>query len=298
MKNKKIIVITGPTAVGKSDVAVKVAQAIDAEIISADSSQVYKGFYIGSGKITENEMENIPHYMLDILNFDEDFNVALFKQYAEEKIFEILNKNKNVIICGGTGLYIKALVEGFKFFNVSRNENLRAELEQIYLKEGTSGLYELLKSLNPAKEIDKNNKIRLIRAIEIEKANAQKVAFEKPKYSYQIFVLNSERNKLYERINKRVEKMFQDGLENEVRNLIFQGANLSHSSFKSIGYKELYAYIVNNKGTLDEAEEKIKQAARKYAKRQLTWFRSVKNAIWIDVKDKEDSKNQILKHIK
>lgn len=300
MKNKRVIVITGPTAVGKSDVAVLVAQKIDAEIISADSSQIYKGFDIGSGKITKEEMCGVPHHLIDVLNFDQEFNVALFKNMAEEKISQIFETGKNVVICGGTGLYIKALVQGFQFYNVPKNEKLRQELEELYNQEGNVGLYKLLKTVdnNISENIDKNNKIRLIRAIEIAKSPNSKSAFEKPRYKYDIFVLNTDRNTLYNRINARVEDMFEKGLENEVSALIKQGANLSHSSFKSIGYKELYGFIADKQGTLEEIKEQIKQASRKYAKRQLTWFRAVNNAVWINAENKEKTADEIIKLIK
>lgn len=299
MKDRKVVVITGPTAVGKSDVAVLVAKKINAEIISADSSQIYKGFDIGTGKITQDEMQGITHHMLDILKFDEDFNVALFKKAAESIIAQVFASNKNVIICGGTGLYINALIEGFKFFNVKRNQHLREKLETLYNEKGVDALFEIFKNLNQekAKNIDKKNKVRLIRAIEIEIDKNQKESYEKPKFQYITFVLNTDRAILYERINNRVDTMIKQGLENEVEKLIMQGATLKNSSFKSIGYKEFYNYIVDKQGSLNEVSEKIKQTSRKYAKRQLTWFRKTKNAIWIDVKSKESASESILKKI-
>lgn len=299
MKSKKVIVIAGPTAVGKSDVAVLLAKQIDAEIISADSSQIYKGFNIGSGKVSQEEKQGVVHHMLDILNFEQDFNVAQYKQKAEEIIANAFERNKNVIICGGTGLYIKALTEGFQFYNVERNEQLRQELESIAAEKGVEELARILTELNPEKasQTDLKNKIRLIRAIEIEKASGQKLAVQNPKFSYQIFVLNTDRKKLHQRISNRVDKMVENGLIEEVKGLIDQGANLSHSPFKSIGYKELYNFVKHNEGTLDDCKENIKIASRKYAKRQITWFKSVKNAVWIDAESKIVAAQEILNYL-
>ncbi len=299
IKNK-VIVITGPTAVGKSGVAVELAKQLNAEIISADSSQVYKGFNIGSAKITQQEADGIKHHMIDILNFDQSFNVAMFKKLAEEKIAQIFSKNKNVIICGGTGLYIKALVYGYEFFNVQPNQKLRNQLEEIAKKQGIDKLFDLLLKLNPkkAQEIDRHNKVRLIRAIEIEKSTNKTKAVSKPKFSYDVFVLNADRKLLYEKINKRVDLMVESGLIEEVESLIKQGASPAHSSFKSIGYKEFYGYLTKGKPNLKQSIENLKQTTRKYAKRQITFFKGFKNTIWIEVQSKKQALQQIQSHIK
>jgi tRNA dimethylallyltransferase len=297
--NKKVIVITGPTAVGKSDIAVEVAKLYNAEIISADSSQVYKGFNIGSGKITTEEQQGIKHHLLDILSFEKDFNVALFKEFAEDKIEEIFSKGKNVVVCGGTGLYIKSLVYGYEFFNVERNQDLRQELEIVSEEQGLEKLFEMLKELNPQKasEVDKFNKIRLIRAIEIEKSPEKSKSISKPKFLYETFVLNLSRGVLYERINNRVDKMIDKGLVDEVKGLVNQGANLTHNPFKSIGYKELYSYVTKNTPSLEEAIINLKQASRNYAKRQITYFKKLPNAIWLDAKSPEQTVSQIINHL-
>ena len=295
----KVIIILGPTAVGKSDVAIDLAKKINGEVISADSSQVYKGFDIGSGKVTAQEMQNIPHYLIDILDYDQEFNVALFKQLAEKATEEIYAKGKQPIICGGTGLYVKALTEGYNFFNVQKDDALRERYEKLAQEQGLSALFERLQTLFPerAETIDKNNKVRLIRALEIAENKGELIKIE-PKYEYQIFVLNMDREVLYSRINQRVDKMVQQGLFDEVQALIDKGANLSHSSMKSIGYKEVYEYLVDKTITKEQAIENIKQTSRKYAKRQLTWLRSIPDAIWLDNTDKQKTVETIYDFIK
>lgn len=295
IENKKVIIILGPTAVGKSDLAVEIAKKIDGEIISADSSQVYYGFDIGSGKITKEEMQSIPHHLIDIFNYDQEFNVSLFKDMAEEKIENIKKRGKNPIICGGTGLYIKALVNGYNFYNTAKSEDLRQRYEQIAKEQGLETLFEMLQELDTekAKSVDRFNKVRVIRALEIAEQGGKQIQI-KPKFEYQIIVLDLPRDVLYNRINHRVDKMVQMGLFEEVQNLINKGANLTHSSFKSIGYKEVYEYLVNKTLTKEQAIDKIKQNSRKYAKRQLTLLRSLKDAIWIDNSNKSQAIEKIL----
>lgn len=292
---KKVIIILGPTAVGKSDVAVELASKINGEIISADSSQVYRGFDIGSGKITKAEMQGIKHHLIDILNYDEEFNVAIFKSLAEKTISQIKLCGKNAIICGGTGLYVKALVEGYTFHKVSKNAEYRNELEQLAKEKGLEYLYNILKQADSqrAKQIHMNDKIRIIRALEIIKQNGKEVIV-KPQYEYVTIILNKDRALLYERINQRVDKMVYSGLFEEVKKLMEQGANLTHSSFKAIGYKEIYDYFTDNTMSKEQTIELIKKNARNYAKRQLTWLRGLKNTNWIENNSIENSVNQIM----
>lgn len=295
---KKVVIILGPTAVGKSDVAVELAKLINGEIISADSSQVFRGFNIGSGKITYEEMQNIPHHLIDILNFDEDFNVAVFKQMAETSIQDIQSRGKNAIICGGTGLYVKALIKGYTFFKVSRNKEYRKELESLAEEKGLQFLHDMLYKLDSerASKIHANDKIRIIRSLEILNQGGKEILVT-PKYQYITIILNQDRQKLYERINLRVDKMVENGLFSEVETLIKQGANTTHSSFKSIGYKEIYDYIANGNMSKEETIELIKKHARNYAKRQLTYLRALKNSYWFENNNSIQTANAIFELI-
>ncbi|MGI5841910.1 MAG: tRNA (adenosine(37)-N6)-dimethylallyltransferase MiaA [Christensenellales bacterium] len=305
---KKIIVILGPTGVGKSSVAVELALKINAEIISADSSQIYKGFDIGSGKITPEETKGVKHHLIDIATFDQNFNVALFKQYAEEKIESILQKGKNVIICGGTALYVKALVNGFQFYESERNDTLRLHYETLASQHGKAFVHEILKQKNPkrAEEINPNNLIKVIRALEIEEYGNQNKTFEKPKFEYEVLILNQDRQKLYYKINNRVKKMVQSGLFYEVESLIKAGATLTHSPFKSIGYKEVYPYFEQEKNlTESESEilkqeivEKIKQNSRNYAKRQITFLKSFNDAKWFEMTTLQQTTQEMFNYLK
>lgn len=280
---EEVIIILGPTAVGKSDVAVELAKLISGEVISADSSQVYCGFDIGSGKITKEEMQGIKHHLIDIMNFDEEFNVAVFKSLAERAISEIKAKNKTAIICGGTGLYVKALTEGYNFHKVSKNASYSNELENLAQEKGLEYLHNMLreKDKERAEKIHENDKIRIIRALEILHEGGQEVHVE-PKYKFLTIILNQDRQKLYERINRRVDKMVDAGLFFEVENLIKQGADSTNSSFKAIGYKEIYDFLTNKTLSKEQTIELIKKNARNYAKRQLTWLRSLKDAQWFE----------------
>ena len=291
---EKVIIILGPTAVGKSDVAVELAKLVNGEIISADSSQVYRGFDIGSGKVTKEEMQGIAHHLIDIMNFDEEFNVAVFKSLAEQKIEEIQNKNKQAIICGGTGLYVKALTEGFSFFKVSKNETYRKELEQLAEEKGLQHLHNMLSELDSerASKIHANDKFRIIRALEILQGEGKEILIA-PKYQYITIILNQDRQKLYERINLRVDKMVEKGLFEEVEKLMQMGANLTHPSFKAIGYKEIYDYFVTKELTKEETIELIKKRSRNYAKRQLTWLRALKNSHWFENENPIKTANEI-----
>jgi tRNA dimethylallyltransferase len=291
----KVIILLGPTAVGKSDVAVVLAKAMHGEVISADSSQVYKGLDIGSGKITKDEMQGVAHHLIDILTFKDEFNVALFKQHAENAIADILSRGKQPIICGGTMLYTKALVEGYNFFKATKMENLRQEYEQLAAQYGNKYVHDILAQKDPerALKINSNDLVRTIRALEILAQGGQE-EFEKPKYEYVTFVLNKNREELYNRINRRVDKMVEKGLFEEVANLLGQGATKKSPCFKSIGYKEIVDFFEGNI-TKEQAIELVKQNSRNYAKRQLTWLRKVSNAHWVEHKDMQTTVHEILK---
>ena len=288
---KPLVILTGPTAVGKTDLSIKLAKRINGEIISADSMQVYRGMDIGSAKITEEEKCGIKHYLIDVLDPTEDFNVSLFKDMAKKAIDEIYKKGMIPIITGGTGFYIQALLYDVDF-NESDGED--TELREMLTKEadekGADILFERLKKIDPesAKIIHKNNIKRVIRAIEFYEQTGTKISDhnkeqhenESP-YNFSYFVLTDDRDKIYDRINKRVDIMLDKGLVKEVETLKNKGLSLKNISMQGLGYKEILAYL-DGSITLDEAVEILKRDTRHFAKRQLTWFRREKNVTFID----------------
>ena len=293
----KGIVIAGATGVGKTDLSIKLAQKINAEIISADASQVYKELDIGTAKVTQKEMQGIPHYMIDVVNPDEDYSVGDFERAVNNILNESCQKNgKNVIIVGGTGLYIKSITDGFAKLP-SKDEKIRAELEIKNLQE----LQEMLKELDEKSysEIDLSNKLRLVRAIEVCLLTGEKFSELRTKniknnnYKFLKIFLTRDRNELYDRINKRVDIMISKGLIDEARK-IYDKYEKSLYKISSIGYKELFLYF-DGKITLEEAVDEIKRESRRYAKRQMTWFRKEKNYITYNLS--EVSENKIIKDI-
>lgn len=287
----KVIVIYGPTAIGKSDIAVELAKKINAEIISADSIQIYKEVNVGSAKITKEEMQNIVHHLIDFKDVNDGYSVYDFVKDCKEKIYEIQNKNKNVIIVGGTGLYLKALTENYNYGNATKNEELRKQLNNLEPFE----LVEILKSLNKdVKQDDLNNKQRLIRYIEIAKSGTIPTKRDYDE-KFILFGLYQDREKLYDKINKRVDKMVEDGLLEEAQCLL-KKVNLENKCLKAIGYKELLPYF-NGEKNLKSCLDVLKQRTRNYAKRQLTFFNQFKNIIKIEVKTKQQAVMDILKQI-
>ena len=293
----KGIVIAGATGVGKTDLSIKLAQKINAKIISADASQVYKELDIGTAKVTQKEMQGIPHYMIDVVNPDEDYSVGDFERAVNNILNESCQKNgKNVIIVGGTGLYIKSITDGFAKLP-SKDEKIRAELEIKNLQE----LQEMLKELDEKSysEIDLSNKLRLVRAIEVCLLMGEKFSELRTKniknnnYKFLKIFLTRDRNELYDRINKRVDIMISKGLIDEARK-IYDKYEKSLYKISSIGYKELFLYF-DGKITLEEAVDEIKRESRRYAKRQMTWFRKEKNYITYNLS--EVSENKIIKDI-
>ena len=293
----KGIVIAGATGVGKTDLSIKLAQKINAKIISADASQVYKELDIGTAKVTQKEMQGIPHYMIDVVNPDEDYSVGDFERAVNNILNESCQKNgKNVIIVGGTGLYIKSITDGFAKLP-SKDEKIRAELEIKNLQE----LQEMLKELDEKSysEIDLSNKLRLVRAIEVCLLMGEKFSELRTKniknnnYKFLKIFLTRDRNELYDRINKRVDIMISKGLIDEARK-IYDKYKKSLYKISSIGYKELFLYF-DGKITLEEAVDEIKRESRRYAKRQITWFRKEKNYITYNLS--EVSENKIIKDI-
>lgn len=292
MKEKqKVLYLLGATGIGKSGLAVKLAKKYNMEIISADSVQVYKGFDIGSAKITKKEMSGVMHYGIDIVLPNDNFSVSDFVNYTKDKIKEISCKGKLPLVVGGTGLYIKAFVEGYNLGGTERHEDFRKELEELAQKEGLDYLYLKLKSLSPkmAENIDKNNKVRLIRALEIATFGEEK-QFKNvnDEFDFKLIALSMNREKLYQRINSRVDLMLKSGLIEEVKNLYDKYGDCQ--PMKAIGYKETLSYL-KGKITKEEMINLISQHTRNYAKRQLTFLRGMKNISYFDVEDKDFTEN-------
>lgn len=292
----KIVAILGPTGVGKSKMGIEIAQEFNGEIISADSVQIYKEFDIGSAKIKSSETCGIKHYAIDIVSPNENFSAFDFVNYSKSRINQILEKGKTPIIVGGTALYIKALFENYNLGG-EKDEKLRAELENELKEFGLEFLVNKLKNLAPTKEkeIDLKNPVRVIRAIEIALSNNVKTKSES-EYDYKIFALNRNREVLYNKINERVEEMFSQGLEDEVKTL-FNKYGEGVQPFKAIGYKEFIPFF-KGEYTLEKVKELIKQHSRNYAKRQLTFIRGMKDCKWIDVENYDFAKKQIIGELK
>ena len=289
---QKVVVILGPTGVGKSKIGVEIANKFNGEIISADSVQIFKDFNIGSAKITEEETKGIKHHLIDFVSPNEEFTVYNFVSNAKLKIKEISSKNKLPIIVGGTALYAKSLIENYNFGETERDLSVRKELEKELLEKGIDYLFKKLKNLNQemAKSIDKNNSVRLIRAIEIAIAEKEKTKSES-EFDFLIFALNKDRQALYEQINRRVDVMIKDGLVDEVKSLV-EKYGTQVQPFKAIGYKEVLPYI-QNKYSKQEMIDLIKQHSRNYAKRQITFIKNIKETKWIDTADFDNAKSEI-----
>ncbi|MBE7074386.1 MAG: tRNA (adenosine(37)-N6)-dimethylallyltransferase MiaA [Clostridiales bacterium] len=286
-----VIIIYGPTAVGKSAIAVQLAKAINGEIISADSKQIYKKLDIGSAKVTKEEMDGIKHYLIDIKQPWEDYSVSDFCIDANKAIKNILSRNKTPIIVGGTGLYIKGLIEGYSFGNTAKDIDFRSKLQNYTNSE----IYQQILSINPNEIIDKENRHRLIRRLECLTLGTQNINNDF-KYTYKLFVISDERQKIYDRINNRVDKMLKDGLLDEAKMLQSECTFKDCLAMKAIGYKELFPFL-NNEKSLEECTEILKQKSRNYAKRQFTFlnqFKSYTKVDFIGVKETTIKIKQIL----
>lgn len=293
MENNKptLIVLTGPTAVGKTDLSIRLAKEINGEIISADSMQVYRGMDIGTAKITEAEKQGVIHHLLDCFDPDEEFNVAIFQEMAKKAIAEIHSRNHVPILTGGTAFYIQALLYGIDFNEEEHDDAYRNSLYAIgETKEGKQSLHQMLEKCDPeyADTVHYNNMKRVVRALEYHHFTGRKFSEynkqqseREAEYRFCYFVLTDERAHLYERINKRVDIMMDAGLEGEVHRLIEKGYTPDLVSMHGVGYKELLFYF-DGKLTLEEAVETIKKNTRHFAKRQLTWFRKEDDVIWVD----------------
>ena len=289
---KPIVVLTGPTAVGKTELSIQLAKVIGGEIISADSMQVYKYMDVGSAKITPEEMDGVRHYLVDELEPFDEFHVVKFQEYAQKYLNEIYAHGKIPIIAGGTGFYIQALLNDIDFTEQESDSAYRKELEALAEEHGNQYLHDRLKEVDPesAEAIHPNNRKRVIRALEFYQETGRKISEHNAKeqmrtspYNFAYFVLNDERSHLYKRIDARVDKMIEQGLIQEVKN-IKEKYNEFPTAMQGLGYKEVVQYL-ENKCTYEEMVEKIKQESRRYAKRQITWFKAIKELIWLDAED-------------
>lgn len=294
---EKVLFILGPTAVGKTDISVALAKKFNGEIISCDSVQIFKGLNIGSAKITKEEMQKVKHHLIDIKDPSETFTAYEYATAIKEKIKEISSKGKLPIVVGGTSLYVKSIILNYNFGGVGINENLRKQLEEVLKTDGVSKLYEMLLKLDCelAEKVDKNNPLRLMRAIEIASEKGEKTKAESDIDSL-VFALVKERNMLYEKINLRVDLMLKNGLVKEVENLKKQGLTKENQAMKAIGYKEVLDYLDGNI-SYEKMVDEIKQHSRNYAKRQLTFLRGMDNVNYVDAVDKEKAFNEICEKV-
>lgn len=305
---KPLIILTGPTAVGKTELSIRLAKELNGEIISADSMQVYRRMDIGTAKIKPEEMDGVPHHLIDILDSKEDFNIYLFQKYAKAAMEQIYDRGKIPIIVGGTGFYIQSIIYDIEFNDEDNSGNesaYRKELNDYYEKNGASKLHELLREVDPvsADTIHENNVKRVIRALEffkennypISKHNEEQKLKESP-YNFAYFVLNQNRDILYDRIEKRIDIMINEGLVDEVKSLLGYGCTPDMVSMQGIGYKEIIPYI-EGKCSLEEAVYILKRDTRHFAKRQFTWFRREREVIWVD-KDKLTTVDEQIKYMK
>lgn len=281
----EILILGGPTAIGKTKLSVNLAKELNAEIISCDSMQIYKYMDIGSAKVMPKEMNDVRHHLIDFVDPREPYSVAQYKEDCLREITDISSRGKRVLMTGGTGLYIDSIIKNLSFTASCRNDEIRDELEKFALEHGKEKLFEILKETDPksAEIIHPNNVKRVIRAIEVSRITGQPFSSFKQEeelnedFIIHYYFLNMDRERLYERINERVEIMFENGLINEVKDLLAMGLKRENQSMQGIGYKEVIDYI-DQKYSIEVCKDKIKQNSRNYAKRQLTWFRNEKFA--------------------
>ena len=293
-KQKNLIILTGPTAAGKTALSIRLAKAVGGEIISADSMQVYRHMDIGSAKVTHEEMGGVCHHLIDVLEPDEDFHVVKFQEMAKEAIKEIYEKRKIPILVGGTGFYIQSVLYDIDFTQTDEDEEFREQLENLAKEKGNEVLFERLRRIDPkaCENLHPNNVKRVIRAIEFyEKSGGKRISehneeqHEKPSpYCYTYFVLTDDRVLLYEKINRRVDNMLENGLVEEVRNLKKMGCGKDLVSMQGLGYKEILDYL-EGACTLEDAVYRIKRDTRHFAKRQITWFKRERDVIWVSRQD-------------
>ncbi len=302
---KPLIILTGPTAVGKTKTSIALAKAIGGEIISADSMQVYKDMDIGSAKITKEEMEGVPHYLIDVLSPDEEFHVVKFQKMAKEALTAIYEKGKIPIVAGGTGFYIQALLYDIDFTENEEDSAYRAELETIARKKGAEYLHAMLREVDPKSAVDihANNVKRVIRALEFYKQTGTRISEHNEKerlkespYDFCYFVLNDDRRNLYERIDARIDEMLGAGLIAEGAALKNRGFTKEMVSMQGLGYKEILDYL-NGELSLEEAVYILKRDTRHFAKRQITWFKRERDVIWVNKNEYNYEEARILQFL-
>ena len=290
---KPLVVLTGPTAVGKTKLSISLAKALNGEIISADSMQVYKYMDIGSAKITEKEMDGVPHHLINVLSPFEEFHIVRFQELAKKAMEDIYNRGKTPVFVGGTGFYIQAITKDIDFTEGEEDKQYREELSRLAAEKGNEFLHEMLQEVDKksAEEIHANNVKRVIRALEFYKENGFPISQHNEEqkqnetpYNLAYFVLNAPRDLLYERIDRRVDEMMESGLVEEVQKLKDMGCHREMTSMQGLGYKEILSFL-DGEVPLNEAVRILKRDTRHFAKRQLTWFRRESNVVWVD-KDK------------
>ncbi|HEX2929270.1 MAG TPA: tRNA (adenosine(37)-N6)-dimethylallyltransferase MiaA [Candidatus Binatia bacterium] len=298
----KLVIILGPTAVGKSELALDLAADVNGEIVNADSQQVYRYLDIGTGKPSHSERARVPHHLIDVVDPDQEFNAALFRQLAVASISQIHGRSRGAIVCGGTGFYLKVLTHGL-FVGPGQDASIRDKLDREIVKNGLALLYERLLKVDPSVQstIHPNDRQRIIRALEVYELTGKPLSQWQSEHSFgdDAFEvvkigLSRERDDLYERINRRCERMIQEGLLEEVRGLVGKGYGLDLKPLRSVGYRQMGA-VINGVVTLDEALEEMKQETRHLAKRQLTWFRSDAAIRWLHP---ENQRREIFQAVK
>lgn len=304
-KKKPMIILTGPTAVGKTDLSIQLAKAINGEIISADSMQVYRHMDIGSAKVTPEEMDGVPHHLIDVLEPEEEFNVVVFQKLAKEALTGIYERGHIPIIVGGTGFYIQALLYDIDFTENDGDTAIRRELEKLAQTQGAGCLHQMLQEIDPesAAAIHQNNVKRVIRAIEFYRQTGKKISLhneqEREKqspYQFLYYVLDTDRKNLYERIDRRVDLMMEHGLVDEVKHLADMGCTRDMVSMQGLGYKEILDYL-SGEIPLEEAVYILKRDTRHLAKRQITWFKRERDVRWLELEQFQNDRKKVLEHI-
>ena len=304
-KKKPMIILTGPTAVGKTDLSIQLAKAIGGEIISADSMQVYRHMDIGSAKVTPEEMDGVSHHLIDVLEPEEEFNVVVFQKLAKEALTGIYERGHIPIIVGGTGFYIQALLYDIDFTENDGDTAIRRELEKLAQTQGAGCLHQMLQEIDPesAAAIHQNNVKRVIRAIEFYRQTGKKISLhneqEREKqspYQFLYYVLDTDRKTLYERIDRRVDLMMEHGLVDEVKHLADMGCTRDMVSMQGLGYKEILDYL-SGEITLEEAVYILKRDTRHFAKRQITWFKRERDVRWLELEQFQNDRKKVLEHI-
>ena len=304
-KKKPMIILTGPTAVGKTDLSIQLAKAIGGEIISADSMQVYRHMDIGSAKVTPEEMDGVCHHLIDVLEPEEEFNVVVFQKLAKEALTGIYERGHIPIIVGGTGFYIQALLYDIDFTENDGDTAIRRELEKLAQTQGAGCLHQMLQEIDPesAAAIHQNNVKRVIRAIEFYRQTGKKISLhneqEREKqspYQFLYYVLDTDRKTLYERIDRRVDLMMEHGLVDEVKHLADMGCTRDMVSMQGLGYKEILDYL-SGEIPLEEAVYILKRDTRHFAKRQITWFKRERDVRWLELEQFQNDRKKVLEHI-